>query len=130
MSDTNDPDLELERLRNLPIRLEEIGFSRDAMIDCEKCARANPPDRAVCLYCGTDIEGSDSKARLELRALESWENGFNVIVTGREGVDVESASKTIARSLNADAELVRSILESPNRPLPLARLASGEMANV
>src|SRR5215218_7675150 len=102
MSDTYDPDLELERLRNLPIRSEEIGFSQDAMIDCEKCGRANPPDRADCLYCGTVIEGADSKARLEVRGLESWENGFNVIVTGRAAIDLESAANTIARSLNSD----------------------------
>jgi hypothetical protein len=95
MGETGDPISDLDRLRELPIRAEEIGFAPDAMITCAKCKRSNAPNRAECMYCGTPLEGSTAEPRLDLRELESWENGFNVIATSSDTSDVESETQAM-----------------------------------
>lgn len=37
-------------------------FAADEMIACELCARANPPTRSQCLYCGSGLSGVSSAA--------------------------------------------------------------------
>jgi len=126
MDDGTGSEDELDRLRNLPIRSEDIGFAPEELIVCGKCAKSNAPNRAACLYCGAELEGV-TMTKLEARDLESWENGFNVIVVDTSRADVDSAANDLARTLRLEREFVTAILRSP-RPLPLARVESEAQA--
>lgn len=75
----NQPD---EWLKDLPVTAENIAFKPEEMIVCAKCARTNPPNRTKCFYCGGELEISDAQSRIlkpNLRKLELWEKGFNVV---------------------------------------------------
>ena len=127
MNDSGDSNSDLERLRELPIRSEEIGFAPGAMVACEKCRRSNPPNREICMYCGAALTGRGAEARLEIRQPESWENGFNVVVLKSGAGNAESAARTIASLLATEIEVVRTILASGKR-LPIARVGSESQA--
>src|SRR5688572_19041188 len=128
MAENPDNDSDLDRLRNMPIRSEEIGYSPEEMLSCPKCAKPNAPNRAVCLYCGAPlVEGATAK--LEHRELESWENGFNVVVTAPGGAaDADRASRKLAGVLGVEPETLVPILRS-GTPLPIARVESEEHAD-
>lgn len=128
MSETGDTNSDLERLRGLPIRSEEIGFAPDAMIACEKCGRSNAPNREICMYCGAAFAGSTAEAKHEIRQPESWENGFNVVVLKSNTENIEPVAKTIASLLVTEIEVMRDILASGKR-LPVARVASETQAD-
>ena len=129
MTDTGDTNSDLDRLRQLPIRSEEIGFAPEAMVACEKCGRSNAPNREICMYCGAALAGRGAAARHEIRRPESWETGFNVVVL-RSGADnTEPLARTIASLLETEIEAVRAILVS-GKPLPIARLASEGQADL
>jgi len=102
---------------------KNAAFGSDEMITCSKCGKSNPPNRAGCLYCGApldvpeDLRGS---VKLNLRKLENWENGFNVVIVGRaDTVDLASAGQY----LKLDNELFGRMVEAKD-PFPLARLES------
>jgi hypothetical protein len=118
MSEIDSPD----RVGDIPIRSEEIGFTPDSMVDCQKCRRSNAPNRAACMYCGAELEGSTAEAKPELRELESWENGFNVVIasTGKH-VEIDSLAPSLSSVLSTDIETARSILTCPG-PIPVVRL--------
>ncbi|HVF87468.1 MAG TPA: hypothetical protein VM866_07750, partial [Pyrinomonadaceae bacterium] len=106
---------------------ESRGFASDQMVACEECARANPPTRMNCLYCGAALPSDDARAALRrpsLRRMEEWEGGVNIILM--PGGD-ESASP---EAFNAAADLLRLEAARVNemwlkrRPLPLARVSS------
>ena len=118
MSDNSPPDW----LRNMPTRSEEIGFSPDQLKNCAACGKPNAPDRVACLYCGAAFAGVDPK--LELREVESWENGFNVIaISASDSVDAKKAGSI----LGIEVEALTAILGS-RVPLPIARVESEELA--
>ena len=118
MSDNSPPDW----LLNMPTRSEEIGFSPDQLKNCAACGKPNAPDRAACLYCGAVFEGVAPK--LELREVESWENGFNIVaIDSKNPVDEKKASEI----LGIDVEILSGILAS-RVPLPIARVESEEIA--
>ena len=125
-SDDHNPDL--DRLRNMPIRSEEIGFSRDEMTPCSKCGKPNAPNRAACLYCGTTIAGRGS-TKLNVRELENWEKGFNVVIRDVGDSDVETVAAELASMLGRDVELFRNILRT-GRSVPLVRLESESQAAI
>ena len=59
------------------------GFAPGEMVGCESCLRANAPTRMNCLYCGAAMSVTDAEndlRRPSLRALEAWEQGFNVVL--------------------------------------------------
>ncbi|HVF30740.1 MAG TPA: hypothetical protein VNA22_07195 [Pyrinomonadaceae bacterium] len=120
---------ELERLRELPISSEEIGFASDEMSACPKCGRSNSPLRALCMYCGATLEGSGGGARIDLRELESWENGFNVFLSMGPSTDMDAAAKQVAGLLNANPDWVHSVMNSA-KVLPIARVESEEQAGL
>ena len=35
----------------MPVRTEIIAFAAEEMESCGRCGKANPPNRASCLYC-------------------------------------------------------------------------------
>jgi hypothetical protein len=129
MSEPIDPDSDLDKLRDLPLRSEEIGFAPDALIACTKCGRPNAPSRAECLYCGAVLEGSTAEERLDIYELENWENGFNVVVVGSDSSDFRAAAAMLASIVSKDAEPFEAILNSET-PLPVARIASDRHAGL
>jgi hypothetical protein len=127
MATRHDDDDELELLKSLPIRSEEIGFSPDKLKACGKCGKQNAPDRAACLYCGNEFEGV-GEARLDTRGLEYWEKGFNVVLVNVRGSEVEGVAGRLSSILGSEAETFKEILRAGHM-LPLARLESETQAD-
>lgn len=114
-----------EWLKDLPAPTENPAFKPEEMIVCQKCARANPPNRLQCLYCAAQLKYDDGKNhfRPHLRRLEAWEKGFNVIYSPSEMRFDKDAARGIAKTLNLETEIFERII-SGNKPLPLARAES------
>ena len=113
------------------IQTEDIAFRPAEMLPCGACGRMNPPNRLKCLYCAKDLEIKPENADIikpNLRKLEGWERGFNVIV--REPMAANQADTPGAASfLSIDAGDLSMILEA-REPLPLARVENKTEADV
>lgn len=123
----NDPN---DWLKNLPLQTEDIRFKPEEMTACAKCRRMNPPNRPKCFYCGGELAPTDAQnplLKLNLRKLENWEKGFNVIFLPSSQVFVEAETAQIAEFLKLEKEILRQILASEN-PLPLVRIESEKAA--
>lgn len=119
-------------LKNLPLQSENIGFQAKEMIRCAKCQRANPPNRLKCLYCAAELEISEAQSqflRPNLRKLESWEKGFNVIFNQLAAEFNEAKISEIARTLKIEKDVLRKIIES-GKSLPVARAESLKEAEI
>lgn len=118
--------------KDLPVQAENIAFDSEEMIRCEKCRRANPPNRSKCLYCGAELDISEAQSqnlKLNLRKLEFWEKGFNLIsIPGSQNFD-EKQITDIAKLLKVEKEFARKVLEA-EKPLPLARIESEKEAEI
>ena len=112
-------------LRNLPTRSDDIGFAPEDLRKCDACGKPNAPNRVACLYCGAEFAGAPR--RLEIREVESWENGFNVVLTGVSDVDVDQVANSLASTLGVESSVLLSLLGS-GKSLPIARLESDELA--
>jgi len=128
-SDLNHPD---RWLKDLPAKSEPQGFKPEEMATCEKCGRTSPPTRAACFYCGANLPASelqDKYLKLNLRKLEEWEKGFNVIfLPGEKKFDTTKLSE-IAAFLKFENEDLQKIIEA-EKPLPLARCESRVEAEI
>ncbi len=116
----NDSD---EWLKNLPLQTEDIRFKPEEMVACAKCRRLNPPNRLKCFYCGGEVVLTDAQSqflKLNLRKLESWEKGFNVIFLPNSQVFDEAKTAKIAEFLKTENEVLRKIIAAKN-PLPMVR---------
>ncbi len=110
-----------ERLKGLPVTAETPGFKPEEMSVCEKCARPNPPTRAKCFYCGEPLkiaEGREDLVAPNLRPMEAWEKGFNIIFNGNAfpSENIRAAATLLRR----EPDEIKSIFEK-QRPLPLAQ---------
>jgi hypothetical protein len=125
----------------LPLVDEDAGapvmaraFAPGEMVACEACLRANPPTRMNCLYCGAVLPVGDAGQDLRrpaLRALEAWEQGFNVVLvpqTAADELSVDNLSEA-AQLLRLEAGQLREMLRA-GVYLPLARVASSEEASL
>lgn len=127
----------------LPVIDEDAGaqlapraFAPGEMVACEACLRANPPTRMSCLYCGAVLpvgEAGNDLRRPTLRALEAWEQGFNVVLVppaaaGADELSVDNLSEA-ARLLRLEAGQLREMVRA-GAHLPLARVASREEASL
>jgi len=112
-------------LRSLPTRSEDVGYSPDELRTCEACGKPNAPNRPACLYCGAEFAGVSP--RIEIRYVEDWENGHNLILVATGAADPAHASRIIGSTLGIDAAALSSLLSS-GKSLPLARLESEEIA--
>jgi hypothetical protein len=125
----------------LPLMEEDAGaqlaaraFAPGEMVACEVCVRANPPTRMNCLYCGAVLpvsEAGQDLRRPTLRALEAWEQGFNVVLVpqGAAGeLSVDSLSEA-AGLLRLEAGQLREMLRAGGH-LPLARVATLDEASL
>ncbi len=111
-------------LKDLPVTAEKPGFKPDEMLLCEKCARTNPPTRLKCFYCGEGLKVSDDRAgltKLNLKPMEAWEKGFNVILkSNTPGAHSEENIRAAAALLRLEVQEIKNFLQK-GRPLPVAR---------
>lgn len=97
------------------------------MLSCKKCGKSNPPNRLKCFYCAEPLEVLVEKVgttKLNLRELENWENGYNLIYLpqpDRPNIDIAEAS----RLLSLAPEFVNRVLSSPS-PVPIIRIERAE----
>lgn len=132
MKKNTDEIVFAERLKNLPAQTENPAFKTDEMISCGKCARSNPPTRAACLYCGAELEIPDSQSgllKLNPRALEAWEKGFNVIFARVSENSEQAQIEKAAVFLKLETDVLQNILAS-EKPLPLARVGTRSGAEI
>lgn len=129
MSEIDDLNSQLERLRELPIRAEEIGFAPDQLLKCAKCGRANAPNHPECIYCGARLAGSTAEERLDVHELENWENGHNVVALGADVDDIRPAAALLSTVVGKEADVFESILRRGS-PLPVARLEAERHAAI
>lgn len=131
MEETQDNRSE-KRLEDLPSQAENQAFKPEEMILCASCSRTNPPTRLNCFYCGAELEINEAQSRNvrpQLRKLETWEKGFNLIYLPEKQSFDEKKSAEIANTLNLEREVLRKILEA-NEALPLARAATEKEAEI
>ena len=108
-------------------------FAPVEMVACEACLRANAPTRMNCLYCGaalTVADASNDLRRPSLRALEAWEQGFNIVLLPQptNSLSVDNLSEA-ARLLKLETGQLREMTQA-EIPVPLARVASREEATL
>lgn len=117
--------------RNMPVQSEDLAFSPEEMVKCDGCSRFNPPNRLKCFYCARDLNIAAVKAEIikpNLRKLEDWENGFNVIyLANRQRNEIDIAK--IAKLLSIEVETLNAIFD-PVESMPLARVESEQEARV
>ncbi|MBA3239673.1 MAG: hypothetical protein H0T60_00415 [Acidobacteria bacterium] len=109
-------------------------FSAAELIACDACARANPPTRMNCIYCGAPLPStaeSEALRRPSLRKLEEWEQGFNVVLLPARDVwrVSEDAFKEASTLLRLEAARLEACIDA-RRPLPLARASTREEAEL
>jgi len=127
MVDNADQNGDPDWLKNLPIRSEEIGFAPDKLVKCPNCGKANAPNRTTCLYCGAPPAGVSGADRLEIRAIENWENGSNIVLMDAGDGEFEKAADLMAGVAGSDREIFNAAFES-GKQVPLVRVASAEQA--
>ena len=119
-------------LKDLPIQAENPAFKPEEMIVCVKCERKNPPTRLNCFYCGAELEISEMQSQYlkpNLRKLEIWEKGFNLIYQSKLKAADETKTAEIAKMLRLEKAGLQKMLEA-NKPLPLARAESEKEAEI
>lgn len=129
MSANTDPETASSSGYDPSIKTENIAFDLASMVSCSACSRNNPPTRLKCLYCGNELEipiELTAEIKTDLRQLEAWELGTNVIFRSlAESADLARAATVL--SLDRD-DLVR-IVEAGNG-IPVARVEGEREATV
>lgn len=121
-----------EHPKNMLLQTENPAFEAAAMVVCGKCARANPPTRPGCLYCGAQLEFTAAQSRFmraSLRPLEAWGKGFNLIFVAASGNINQAQIELAAAMLGLETEVLRQITES-GKSLPLARVETLSEAEI
>lgn len=113
-------------LKDVATELEVKSFKPEEMISCPRCARTSPPTRLKCFYCGADLPITETQAQSispQLRKLESWEKGFNLILLPREKEIDDENFAVVKKATQLETEDLRKMLEAKTA-LPLARAES------
>ncbi len=119
-------------LDDLPIQAENPAFKPEEMILCRKCERKNPPTRLDCFYCGKQLEFSEAQSgfiKPNLRKLENWEKGFNLIYSPVSQNFDDARLSEIAKILKCEKEFLQKMIAS-QKSLPLARAESEKEAEI
>jgi hypothetical protein len=120
---SDEKDLQ-DILKNFEPQSSELkGFAAEQMLNCEKCNRANPPTRTVCLYCGADLPVMETASTHipKLKRLEDWEIGYNIILLSNQPTEItKNDLYAVANSLNLKVEDLQKIVEL-KQSLPIAR---------
>ncbi len=96
-------------LNDLPIQAENPAFKPEEMILCRKCERKNPPTRLDCFYCGAELEFIEAQSgfiKPNLRKLENWEKGFNLIYSPVSQNFDDARLSEIAKILKCEKEFL------------------------
>ena len=107
-------------------------FTFEEMVACDACLRANPPTRLNCLYCGEKLPAAEARAsqlRPNLRPLEEWERGFNVILMPGGAEPAAEVLLDAAKLLRTDTQRLGAVAGA-GTALPVARAASLEEAEL
>ncbi len=111
------------------IQTENIAFDPGSMVTCEACGRSNPPNRLKCLYCAKELQieaAAASAVKPNLRKLEMWERGFNLVVRERmPQPDAAAAAKLLA----IETDDLTSTLDT-GVPLPIVRVETEREATI
>ena len=121
-----------EWLKTLPVQAEDFAFKPEEMVTCAACQRTNPPTRVKCFYCGKELEINELQARQikpNLRKLELWEKGFNLIYKPNEAQFDETNLAEIAKLVNLERETLEKICAA-KMALPMARIESEKEAEI
>lgn len=129
----NDKNLDsAEWLKDLPVHNELSAFTTGEMISCQKCGRKSPPNRAKCFYCSAQFDPDQiqtDKIKPNLRKLEAWENGFNLIYMETRREINEAEMREISKLLDLEKVFLKKLFEN-NESLPIARLESDAEAEI
>lgn len=121
-----------EWLKDIPPPTENPAFKAEELISCAKCARTNPPTRLKCLYCGAELEFSAEQSgflKLNLRKLDVWEKGFNLICKSETPKFDESKLPEIAKLLKTETGKLQKMF-GEGSPLPLVRVETEKEAGI
>ena len=127
-----EKDLPDEWLKDLPVQSENIAYKPEEMIVCAKCERTNPPTRLNCFYCAAELIVTDAQSRFlkpNLRKLETWEKGFNVILLPHSQTLDEIKMREIAKLLKMEREAWQKF-HIAGKPLPVARAETQKEAEI
>ncbi len=112
---------------------EPQGFAHHEMVRCDVCLRANPPNRANCLYCAAALSISkkvtDQRA-ISLKPVDDGVLGYNCIrlPTNANNASVDKLPAA-AQLLKLGVTELERIIAAPV-PLPLARTETREEAEL
>jgi len=115
----------------IPTMTDDQRFAADEMVTCGKCFRTNPPNRAACLYCGSDLAVEEllpEAIKLSLQAPEPWEDGLTIAFIGRGKLEADMAARA-AEILRLDSQVINEITAS-DIPVPVAYLRSLSEAHI
>lgn len=132
MEKESELDITDQWLKDLPLSTENPAFKPEELLVCESCGRKSPPTRASCFYCGKELPVSELQKQFlkpNLRKLESWEKGFNVILFPPGQSPDSKTTAEIANFLGLENENLEKILSS-GMPLPVARVESISEAEI
>lgn len=117
-------------LKDLPLQTQNEAFKPEEMLVCPKCERLSPPNRLRCFYCDSELPIAESRfLKPNLRKLETWEKGFN-IVCSPDNLNPETLRiAEIAKLLKLEQEDLQKIFAA-KKPLPLARAESETEAEI
>lgn len=121
-----------EWLKNLLVQSEDFAFKPEEMILCGACQRTNPPTRLACFYCGKELEINETqsqKIKPNLRKLEAWEKGFNLIYQPDAKEFSETNLAEIAKLVNLESETLEKIWKLKTA-LPIARIETEKEAEI
>ena len=108
-------------------------FTLAEMVTCDACLRANPPTRARCLYCGTDLPASTTDQETQPagettdRAVNAGDGYYVVLTPNQTRISSEAALTEIATLLHLNTTEVQSVVDR-SRTFPVARAATPEQA--
>ena len=122
---------ETESSKEISTIAEDRRFPFDELIACAACLRTNPPNRAACLYCGSDLELTEllpGAVRLSLQGPESWEDGFTIAYLGQGRVD-DNITAEAAEILRLEPDILAQLMRS-GAPAPVAYLRSLSEAQI
>lgn len=107
-------------------------FAEAEMIVCSACLRTNPPTRATCIYCATELPGRRHAADAQsppATAAAKTENHYILVLAPAIGEVTESAVAEAAALLHLKINELSAIVDS-GKSLPLARAATIEQATL
>lgn len=131
MAENVDNESKNEPAFDSRFQTENLAFDTDKLVVCDGCSRMNPPNRLKCLYCGSELEIDVEDAasiKANLRKLELWERGINVILRERDS-GVKPDTEKLAAFLSMDAVDLSMIIDT-GMPLPIARVESDKEADL